>query len=146
MAKKKVELSQEDMIALAQMAYAENASEDDDTVKMTVQTAINRLLSGRGKEFGKTIPEILKKGYYAVSSNSPLHQQAVSGKLPDSTSQVRYSEIEKLVQGIDKDADYGNAMFYFKPEEEAKMKKKGNFNFNAVKPTGKVGKYNTYSY
>jgi len=34
--KKKVELSKEDKLALAQMAYGENVSEDDDIVKMTV--------------------------------------------------------------------------------------------------------------
>jgi len=135
----KIKLSKEDRLALAQMAYGENAGEDNDTVKMTIQTAVNRLLSGRAKEFGKDIPEVLKKGYYAVSKNSPLYQQAVSGKFSDVPSKVRFSEIQKLTDAIIDDGDFGKAQFYFKPDEAKALKKK-------LVPQGNVGKYETYSY
>lgn len=133
--------------AIAQMAYAENASEGDDVVKMTIQTALNRYLSGRG-EFAKGpgMKDILKEGYYAVKKNSPLYQQAVSGKFPDKQSQIRYAQIEKLLEAILADKDYGQAMFYFTPEERERMIREKEFDFKKVKPTGKVGKYETYSY
>ena len=139
MSKPVLQLTPEDRTALAQMAYGENASEDNDTIKMTVQSAINRLKSGRAKEFGATIPEVLKKGYYAVSKNSPLYQQAVSKKLPDFNSKKRYGEIEALTNAIIDDQDFGNTMFYFKPSEASSLKKK-------LKRQGTVGQYETYSY
>lgn len=132
-------LSNDDIKALAQMAYAENGGEDDDTVKMTVQTALNRLNSGRTKEFGATMPDVLKKGYYAVSKNSPLHEQAVSGKFPDLQSKARFAQVHKLTQAIVGDEDYGDGMFYFKPDEAKSLKKN-------LRKTGNVGKYEVYSY
>ncbi len=139
MSKPVLNITPADRVAIAQMAYGENASEDDETVKMTVQSAINRLGSGRAKEFGSTVPEVLKKGYYAVSKNSPLYKQAVSKKFPDFNSKKRYAEIETLTNAIIDDQDFGNAMFYFKPAEAQALKKK-------LKRQGTVGKYETYSY
>jgi len=142
-----IDLTPDDILAIAHMAYGENAGEDNDTVKMTIQTAINRLRSGRSKEFGGDIPSILKKGYYAVSKNSPLYQQAVSGKFPDIKSKARAAEIQKLTEAIVGDKDYGEAQFYFRPEEEKKLRKNPKaFNFKAVKPKGQIGKYNVYAY
>lgn len=141
-----LQLSPADLVSLAQMAYAENASEPNDVVKMTVQTALNRLRSGRGKEFGASMPDVLNKGYYAVKNKSPLYQQAVSGKFPDMQSKTRYADIVKLVEAIVGDEDYGEAVFYFTPEEEEKLRKGNKFNFKAVKPSGSVGKYRTYKY
>ena len=134
-----VDLTQDDIAAIARMAYGENAGEDNDTVKMTIQTPINRLRSGRSKEFGGDIPSILKKGYYAVSKNSPLYQQAASGKFPDIKSKARMAEIQKLTEAVVGDKDYGNAQFFFKPNEAMSLKKK-------LKSQGKVGKYDVYSY
>lgn len=142
-----IELSPDDIAAIARMAYGENAGEDNDTVKMTIQTALNRLRSGKTKEFGGDIPTVLKKGYYAVSKNSPLYQQAVSGKFPDVKSKARAAEIQKLTEAVVGDKDYGEGMFYFTSDEEKKLRKTPKaFNFKAVKPKGKVGKYNVYAY
>jgi hypothetical protein len=132
-------LSNADRKALANMAYAENGGEDNDTVKMTVQTALNRLRSGRTKEFGGTMQDVLKKGYYAVSKNSPLHQQAVSGKFPDLQSKARHAEVSKLTDAVVGDGDYGEGLFYFRPQEANGLKKK-------LKSQGNVGKYEVYSY
>jgi hypothetical protein len=131
---------------LNKLGFAENGGEDNETVKMTIQSAINRLRSGRKKEFGSNFEEIGKKGYYAVKNNSPLWQEANSGKFKDDTSKRRFEEIKTLTNAIIKDKDYGEAMFYFKPEEEEKMRKDKSFDFNKVRPVSKVGKYNTYSY
>lgn len=139
-------LNDADKLALAQMVYGENAGEDSVTQKMTAQSAINRLASGRSKEFGATLPEVLKKGYYAVSKNSPLYKQAVTEKFPDVGAKAKFYEIKKLIDAITTDKDYGKTMFYFRPEEEAQLKKGKKFNFDTVKPTGRVGPYNTYGY
>lgn len=147
MANDNINLTPEDIIALSQMVYGENAGEDTATQKMTAQSAINRLRSGRIKEFGATIPEILQQGYYAVKDNTPLYQQAVSGNFPDISSKAKFSEIQKLIESIVADQDYGKAQFYFRPEEEENLRKNPKkFNFDLVKPQGQVGVYNTYSY
>ena len=142
-----LKLSNADLLALAQMGFGEGASADNDEVKMMTQTALNRLRSGRTKEFGRTIPEIIQKGYYAASKQNEPYKQAISGNFPDLPSKTRFSEIQKLVQSVVGDKDYGNAMFYFTPDEETKLRRNPkNFNFKAVKPQGRVGRYNTYSY
>jgi len=139
MPKPKYQLSKEDKDLIANMVYAENASEDDATTKMTIQTAYNRLRSGRKKEFGKNAAEVLKKGYYSVSKNSPLYQEATSKKFKDVTSKARHASIRKQIDAIEGDQDFGKAMFFFKPGEAQSLRKK-------LKSTGKVGKYDTYSY
>lgn len=144
--KRKLNLSKDELTALARMAYAENASQDNNTVKMTVQSALNRLLSGRKKEFGGSIPEILQKGYYAVKDNTPLYQQAIRGKFPDLQSKARFAEIQKLTEAIAGDEDYGNVQFYFTKDEKDRLSRAKKFDFSKVKPVGKVGKYLTFSY
>ena len=143
-------LSPEDQIALINMVYGENASEDAETIKMTAQTAINRLRSPRDKEFGATMPEVLSKGYNAVKDNTDLYQQGVTGKFPDDISRNKHADIGKQVESIIGDQDFGEAQFFFRPEEEEAIKNnprgKKIFNFDNVKSKGKVGVYNTYGY
>lgn len=145
MAEVPFDLTPQDRDMLAQMVYGENVS-DPSSWLMTGQSAVNRLRSGRKKEFGGTLPEVLKKGYYAVSKNSPTYQQAASGQFPDVGAKAKYGEIRKVIDMMLADQNFGKAQFYFKPEEEEKLRAKKSFNFKAVKPAGKVGQYNTYFY
>ena len=146
MAKEPRKYTPEERDQIAHVTYAENASEDNDTIKMTAASIKNRLESGRTKEFGKDVSEVAKKGYAAVSKNSPLYREAVSGKFKDTASKAKWGEVRKLVDLVVDDPESSKAQFYFKPEEETKLKAKKAFDFKQVKPTGRVGKYNTYAY
>lgn len=151
MPKAKRQYTPEERDQMAHVAYGENAGEDHDTVKMTIASIKNRVESGRAKEFGKDIPEVAKKGYAAVSKNSPLYQEATSGKFKNAGSKSKWGEIRKAVDLVVDDPESSKAQFYFKPEEEEALRKPGKngkpkFDFKQVKPAGRVGKYNTYFY
>jgi hypothetical protein len=138
-----------DVLKIAMMGYGEAGGEDYDTMKMVISSAYNRLGANRPKEFGANTDEVLQKGYYAVSKNSPMYQQAVSGKFPDKLSEDKFKQSLAISSGIARGTivpDKGH--FFFKPTEVTKLKKQGKkaFNFNAVKSIGKVGKYQVYGY
>ena len=138
-------LAEPDKLALARMVYGEAADQDYDVMKMIAQTAINRLRSGRSKEFGADINRVLQKGYYAVNNPNTPYKQAVAGSFPDEVSQKKWEQANQVINDIIQSGDYGQAMFYFKPDEIKKMSPKA-FNFDLVVPTGEVGPYQTFSY
>jgi spore germination cell wall hydrolase CwlJ-like protein len=138
-------LTSEDIAALTRMVYGEAAGSDNATMKMIAQTAINRLRSGRSKEFGGNLTKILKKGYYAVKNPNKPYRQALSGQFNDELSKNAWTQAQNMVNEVIKNQDFGNAMFYFTPEEIKRLKK-GGFNFNIVVPTGQVGNYQTFGY
>jgi len=139
-------LTPQDILALQQMVYGEE-TQDTDTMKMIAQSALNRLKSGKKKEFGGNIPEITKKGYYAVSKQNIPYKQAVSQKFPDITSKVAWGNAKKVVEAVIGDKDYGQGhQFYFTDSEIAKLKKSKSFNFSRVKSKGTSGKYKLFGY
>jgi hypothetical protein len=128
------------------MVYGEE-TQDTDTMRMITQSALNRLLSGKKKEFGGSIPEITKKGYYAVSKKNTPYQQAVSQKFPDVPSKVAWGNAKKVVEAVLGDKDYGQGhQFYFTDKEIEKLKKSKKFDFSKVKAKGASGKYKLFGY
>jgi len=143
----KYKFTPKDILAIKQAVYGEGAGADDATMKMMAQSIINRANSGRSKEFGGNVPEILKKGYYAVRNPNEPYKQAISGEFPDTQSKAAWGRASKLVDIAMSEPDSGKHQFYFKPEEEVKLRKNPKaFNFNAVKPMGQQGGYNLYGY
>ena len=137
------------ILALANAIYGEAASEDIDTMKMVGSVALNRLEAGKIDEFGSSMPEVLQKGFYAVSNPNEPYKQAISGQFPDKLSETKYKQALSIASGLVRGTiDRSKGQFYFTDNEVKKLKGKGkkSFNFDVVKPTGKVGKYNTYSY
>jgi len=135
-----------ELLQLAHLIYGEAGGEDLDTKKMVGSSVINRLNSGRAKEFGGSIEEVAQKGYYAVSKKSKMYEQAVSGNFPDKSSETAWKQSLAVASGLVKGTIKPSAgMFYF-TDKEAKQQKKVGFKFSQVKETGKVGKFNTYSY
>lgn len=132
-----------DILAIQQMVYGEGADQPYDVMKMMAQSAFNRALSGRKREFGKTIQDVLNKGYYAVKNRNKPYSQAVSGKFEDELSQKAWAQAQQVVNDIITNNDYGDVLFYFTPEEIKNMK---GFKFNLVKPVGEVGKYKLFTY
>ena len=134
---------------VANIIYGEGASTKEDTMKMIGSSVLNRLDSGRTKEFGGTIEEIGDKGYYAVKDNTDLYQQATNWNFPDKSSENAYKKAIAIASGLVKGTiDRHKAQFYFTPEEIKKQKKKGKkaFDFDLVKEQGDVEMYKTFSY
>ncbi len=146
MQKSKRVFSPEDIVAIQRAVYGEAAGSDDDTMKMIAQSIINRANSGRGKEFGETIPDILNKGYYAVKSPNTPYKQALSGEFPDTQSKAAWGRAQKIVDIVLSEPETGGHQFYFTPEEEENLRNKKSFNFDLVKPMGQKGKFNLYGY
>jgi hypothetical protein len=141
-------MSDDELMMLASMIYGEAASEDYDTMHMVGSSAINRLSSGKSAEFGRNMPEVLYKGYYAVSKNSPMFQQAMTRKFPDKNSEEKFKQALAISSGLLKGTiKPKSGLFYFKPEEIKKLKKnKKVFDFDKVKSVGKTGKYEVFEY
>jgi len=139
-------LTPQDILALQQMVYGEE-TQDTDTMKMIAQSALNRLKSGKKKEFGGSIPEITKKGYYAVSKQNIPYKQALSQKFPDITSKVGWGNAKKVVEAVIGDKDYGQGhQFYFTDEEVKRLTKNKGFDFSKVKSKGTQGNYKLFGY
>jgi len=140
----------EEVLALQQGTYGEAANQPYEIKKMVMQSILNRLKSGKVKEFGRTIPEILNKGYYAVKNKNVPYKEALSGKFNNPLSQQAWSETQKVYNDIMKNQDFGNAMFYFKPSEISTIQSSKNgkkiFNFSKVVPLGQVGEYQVFTY
>jgi spore germination cell wall hydrolase CwlJ-like protein len=146
MPKPRYKFSQSDIQAIKQAVYGEGASTDDATMKMIAQSIINRANSGRSKEFGATVPDMLKKGYYAVSNPNEPYKQATTGNFPDTQSKAAWGRASKLVDIAMSEPDSGKHQFYFTDDEINRQKKKKSFDFSKVKSTGRVGNYETYGY
>ena len=143
---KGIKLTEDDIAAIQRAVYGEVASEDYATMKMVAQSIVNRLLSGRKKEFGSNLSKILQKGYYAVKNPNQPYRQALSGKFEDKTSTEKWLQAQKAVSDVIKNQDWGEAMFYFTPEEVKKQTEAKTFDFTQVVPTGNVGKFTTFAY
>lgn len=138
-----------DTTKLAAMIYGEVGNKKADVMRKVGSTALNRLASGKVKEFGGNLDEVLVKGYNAVKDNSPMFTQAATGKFPDELSANQYKQALAIASGLVKGTikpDKGQ--FYFKQSEISKLKKKGKkaFNFDAVKNVDEFDEYKMFSY
>jgi hypothetical protein len=91
-----------DVIDLANLIYAENASEDFDTMWMTGSSVIKRMQANKPIEFGSNIPEISLKGYKSVQNNTPLFQQAFTMNFPDEKSKQKYLKAMQISYGLNR--------------------------------------------
>ena len=143
--------SDADIAQLAAVIYGEGASTGEDVMSMIGSTVLNRLESGRVKEFGGTLEEVINypNAYYAAQDENVPYKEALAGKFPNETAENAYKRAYATASGLYKGTiDRHKAMFFFTPPEETKLRKKGRkvFDFKQVKEQGVVGDYNTYSY
>lgn len=139
-------LTQEDYATLRRLAYGEAAGAGYDTMKMVVQSAVNRLRSGRKeKGFRGNLQKIAEEGYYAVKNKNKPYMQALEGNFNDPISKKAWQEADRAVRDVIDNRDFGNVMFYFTPEEIPVVTKQG-FDFTQVKPVGKQGNYQLFAY
>lgn len=137
-----------EVLALASMIYGEVGSTDHDTMVRVGSTALNRLDSGRAEEFGGSLPEVLYRGYYAVSNPNEPMKWAMEGKFPNKDEETRFKKSMQIAYGLKAGTiKREEGMFYFKPSEEKKLRKnKKAFNFDLVKKVNSDDNYNYYSY
>lgn len=137
-----------DLIDLTNIIYGEAADQDVKVMKMVGSTAINRMKSGRTKEFGSTLPEIIQKGYYAAKNPNQPYKEALSQKFGSPEAENKYKQAMNIASGLLRGTiEPDKGMFYFKPDEIKKLKKTPKvFNFKAVKSVGKSGDYEVFDY
>lgn len=129
-----------DVINIANTIYGENGGEDYETMVMTGSSLLNRVEAGKPQEFGEDITDAMWKGYYAVNQDSPMFQQAATQQFPDEKSANAYKQALQIAYGLKAGTiPRHKAQFFFKDGEAKSLRKK-------LKSTGKVGKYETYSY
>lgn len=139
----------QDLINLTNALFGEVASEDKDTMVMVGSTMLNRLEANRPEEFGSTVPEVLQKGYFAVSNPNVPYRQAITRDFPDKVSENKYKQALAVMSGLHKGTiDRREGHFYFTDAEIKKIKrrKKKTFNFKAVEPRGEAGPYKVFGY
>lgn len=138
----------DEITLLANIIYGEAADQKPEVMKMVGSTVLNRADSGRAQEFGSTIDEIGRKGYYAVINQNEPYKQASMGKFKDDVAKEAYKQAYVIASGLYKGTiERQQGHFFFKPDEEKKLRKNPKaFNFKQVKGVGTVGDYNVYSY
>ncbi len=135
-----------DALALGQMIYGEVGSLDRDTMIKVGSTALNRLEAGRDIEFGSTMPEVLQKGYYAVSKKNDPYTWATTGKFPNKDEENRFKEALSIAYALKNGTiERTQGQFFFTDKERKKMTPK-QFDFKKVKEVDKTDKYKFYSY
>ena len=137
-----------DLVALTNGIYGEAAASDSEVMTMVGSTVLNRIDANKPEEFGSSVPEVLQKGYYAVSNPNVPYQQAITQKFPDKLSENKYKQAMAIASGLIKGTiERQPGHFYFTKKEIRKLKKrKKGFNFKAVNEVGNVGDYSVYGY
>lgn len=139
-------ISSTGIMPLAAVMYAASANQKDAHAIRVGSTVLNRLKSGK-PEFGAdtgSITNVIQKGYYEY--NSPLWQEAMSGKFKDKVSEDRFKKIMALGSGLMRGTvETQPGEFFFTDSEIPKIKKQG-FNMNLVEEVGKSGDHRFFRY
>jgi len=137
-----------DLTTLTNLIYGEAANQDAKVMKMVGSSAINRMKSGRTKEFGSTLEEIAQRGYYAVKNPNQPMKEAMSGKFGSPEAENKYKQAMSIASGLLRGTiEPDKGLFYFKKDEISRLKKTPKvFNFKAVRSVGKSGDYEVFDY
>lgn len=130
-------------------AYGEGANQDYDGKREILSTILNRAESGK-KEFGADtgrITDVLRKGYYAYSQQSPKYQEALDQKFPDKMSEDSYKEYVAILSGMLKgNVKRTESQFFLTPKEVNKVKKSGAIDMSLLEETSKNKTWTFYKY
>jgi hypothetical protein len=135
-------------VEIAKAVHGEGAGASKEFRKMVASTILNRADAGRGKEFGGSIPEILQKGYYAVSNPNEPYKEASSMKFKSKESENSFKETLQLVSGMMKGTiKRYPGLFYFNAKEVARLKKSPReFDLSKVRDVGGVDSFRVFDY
>ena len=144
-----VEFSIKSYLPVLAAVYGEAASEDFGSKVEVASTIFNRAESGR-EEFGAhtgKISDVLQKGYYSVSKQSPKYLEAMNQKFPDKMSEDAFKETVAVVSGLLKGKiARTNAFFMLTPKEVGQIKKNKSMNMDLLEKTGESKTWNFYRY
>jgi len=141
-----------DNVRLAAIIHGESSGQKDNVKTMVGSTVLNRLDSGRTREFGDTVEGVItsqNSPYFAALNNSEQFQQGATQKFPDKISENDFKKSLQIANGLMRGTiPRHEGMFFFTGQEISGMKrrKKKVFDFKQVRETGKVGKFSTFSY
>lgn len=129
--------------------YGEAANQDFDTKVKIASTILNRAESGKsefGADTGK-ISDVLKRGYYAYSKESPKFTEAMAQKFPDKKSEDAYKDAVAAVSGlVSGKIPRADAQFFLTPKEIAKVKRTGSMNMDLLEKTAATDAYSFFKY
>lgn len=156
-------LTDEEVKMMAAMSYGENRGQGDDAMLHTLSSAYNRI--GKNEWRNKTVPEILKGGYYAVSDTSTNtgYADAMAGKFKSKEEENEYKRHYIKASAMNRGTiQPTSTQFYFKQPEINKLDKQFKnkedklygFDFSQVeegdsfmtKVGGKEVKFRTFRY
>lgn len=149
MEKQNVDFNIKSWLPVIATVYGEGANQDFGTKVQIASTILNRAESGRA-EFGAdtgNITDVLQRGYYAYSKQSPKFLEAMNQKFPDKMSEDAYKDavaaVSGLISGKLKRAD---AQFFLTPKELSKIKRTGSMNMALLEKTGANDTYTFFKY
>lgn len=144
-----IDFNIQNYMPLLATAYGEAASEDYDSKREVLSTMLNRAESGKaefGADTGK-LTDVLKRGYYAYSQQSPKFKEAMAQKFPDKESEDSFKEIVAIFSGMLKGkVPRTDSVFFLTPQEVEKVKKTKAMNMDLLEQTGKSKVWNFYKY
>jgi len=136
-------------LPLLATAYGEAADQDFDTKVEVLSTMLNRAESGRaefGADTGK-LTDVLQRGYYAYSKQSPKFQEALSQKFPDKPSEDSFKEVVAAFSGLmSGKVKRTQSLFFLTPKEFARAKKTKSMNMDLLERTGQNDTWIFYKY
>lgn len=120
-------------------AYGEGANQDFNTKVEILSTILNRAESGR-EEFGAhtgKLTDVLQRGYYAYSKQSPKFTEAMDQKFPDKVSENSFKEVVAAFSGLmNGKIKRTDSLFFLTNKEIARVKKTKAMNMDALEKTG----------
>lgn len=130
-------------------AYGEVAGEPYEAKVHVISSILNRAESGK-EEFGAhtgKITDVLQKGYYSFSKQSPKFKEAMDQKFPDKISEDSYKDFVAILSGILKGKiKRSSAEFFFTPKEVSQIKKSKSMNMDMLEEVDKQGAHTFFKY
>lgn len=146
---KQVDFNLKAYLPVLATAYGEAANQDFNTKVEVLSTILNRAESGKtefGAHTGK-ISDVLAKGYYAYSKQSPKFMEAMNQKFPDKISEDSYKDTLAALSGLlSGKIKRTESLFFLTPKEETQIKKTKSMNMSLLEKTSSNGTWNFYKY
>ena len=130
---------------ISSMVYGEMGSEDKEHWRMAASSYFNSF--GKGEWADLSSDELLNQRYYAVQNKNDPYTWATTKKFPYKEEENRFKKVLSFVSAMSRGKEAkSDAQFFWTNPEVVKQTKNKSINFDLLKKTGRVGKFNTYSY
>ena len=130
---------------VAAMTYGEMGSEDTEHWRMAASSYFNSI--GQGEWADLSSDELLNQRYFAVQNKNDPYTWATTKKFPSKEEENRFKRVYSFVSAMARGKEpKSDAQFFWTNPEVEKQTRNKSINFDLLKKTGRVGKFNTYSY